>query len=131
MLTLQSEIYMGNVVIVVVLAVILFFAGKETVKHFKGEGACCGGGSGEGTKARRKKLHGTVICKYVILIEGMHCKNCSFRIEQKINALDGVSGRVNLRKKEAVVQSLRPLDAEEVSKIIVSLGYEVCGIKSL
>lgn len=37
---------MSDVIIILILIVILGFAVKSSIKHFKGEGACCGGGSG-------------------------------------------------------------------------------------
>ena len=37
---------MTDAVILVILVIALIFGVKGTVKHFKGEGACCGGGSG-------------------------------------------------------------------------------------
>ena len=35
---------MSNVIIIAALAIILTFAIKNTVSHFKGESSCCGGG---------------------------------------------------------------------------------------
>ena len=37
---------MVNVIIVLILVILLSFAVKSSIRHFKGEGACCGGGSG-------------------------------------------------------------------------------------
>ena len=37
---------MGDAIIMVVILIVLIFAVKGSLKHFKGEGACCGGGSG-------------------------------------------------------------------------------------
>ena len=36
---------MADIIILIAVAVIIVLALKGTVKHFKGEGACCGGGS--------------------------------------------------------------------------------------
>lgn len=46
---------MANAVIILILIVVLLFALNGTIKHFKGEGACCGGGSGSGKRPRMKK----------------------------------------------------------------------------
>ena len=64
---------MGNVIIVAVLAVILIIALKGSIKHLKGEGGCCGGGST--IKEPDKKLSGTVINTKVFKIDGMHCES--------------------------------------------------------
>lgn len=36
---------MANAIVVIVVIIIMLFAGKGAYKHLKGEGACCGGGS--------------------------------------------------------------------------------------
>ena len=45
----------SNAVIILLLAVILFFSVKSTIAHFKGQGSCCGGG-GSDVKTKPKKL---------------------------------------------------------------------------
>ena len=37
---------MVDAIIILVVVVLLIFALKGSIKHFRGEGACCGGGSG-------------------------------------------------------------------------------------
>ena len=37
---------MVDIIIVLIVIVLLGLALKGSIKHFKGEGACCGGGSG-------------------------------------------------------------------------------------
>lgn len=50
---------MVNGIIILILIVLLCFGIKSSIKHFKGEGACCGGGSGsvKTRKPKKKKLH--------------------------------------------------------------------------
>ena len=64
---------MGNIIIGVILLVIAFFAVRASIKHFKGQGSCCGGGS---DKPEKKKLDGKVVKTYDFKVEGMHCQNC-------------------------------------------------------
>ena len=42
---------MVDAIIILVVVVLLIFALKGSIKHFRGEGACCGGGSGSVTNA--------------------------------------------------------------------------------
>ena len=35
-----------DAIILLVVVLVMIYAVKGTIKHFKGEGACCGGGSG-------------------------------------------------------------------------------------
>jgi len=116
---------MGNAIIIGILIIIVWRALISAVKHFKGQGGCCGGGD---TVKESKKLEDPAIGKKVIQIEGMHCDNCKNRVEHAVNKLDGVVCKVNLKKKTARVSfSKQPADLE-LKKVIENLGYEVIRI---
>lgn len=34
---------MGNIIVILIIAVIAVFALRSSLKHFKGQGGCCGG----------------------------------------------------------------------------------------
>jgi len=110
-----------------IVIVLLVIGVHSSIKHFKGEGGCCGGG---GSIRDNKKLDAPKIGEKVILIEGMHCENCQNRIERKINKLDGVACRVNLKKKQAVVSYSREISDEELIAIIEELDFQVKGIEN-
>ena len=112
---------MSNVIIVIILLVAVVFGIKETVKHFKGEGACCGGGS---SKPKKKKLEGKVVCKYAFRIEGMHCANCANAVTRAINDIDGAAAKVSLKKKTAIVSCDREIEAFVIEEAISKRGYE-------
>ncbi|HBZ03860.1 MAG TPA: copper resistance protein CopZ [Lachnospiraceae bacterium] len=111
----------STVIVVVLLVVILFFAIKNSIPHFKGQGACCGGGSSEKT-VKPKKLD-KVIATKVIRVEGMRCSNCRIRVQNKLNEMDGVNAKVNIEKKTATVQLGKDIPDEELTRAIESLGY--------
>lgn len=77
---------MSNIIIAAILAIILFAAFSGAIKHFKGEGGCCGGG-GSTVKEPDKELAGPVIKTKVFEIEGMHCENCVNRVKRAITEL--------------------------------------------
>ena len=117
---------MSNVIIVIILLIAVVFGMKETIKHFKGEGACCGGGS---SKPKKKKLNGKVICTYTFHIDGMHCSNCANAVTRAINDIDGAAAKVNLNKKMAKVSCDREMDAHVIEEAIRKRGYEVVLMK--
>ena len=119
---------MGNVIIVAVLAIILIFALKSSRKHLKGEGGCCGGG-GSTIKEPDKKLSGTIINTKVFKIDGMHCESCTSRVKRAINNIDGVSAKLDLRKKQAVVKYEKEVADETLVKEIENLGYKVVAVQ--
>lgn len=117
---------MGNVIIAVILIVVVVLAGKGTIKHLKGEGGCCGDGSS--IKEPDKKLTGPVVKTKVFKIDGMHCENCTDRVKRAVNRIDGVSAKVNLRKKEAVIEYERDVDDAKIVNTIESLDYKVVSV---
>ncbi|WP_294414175.1 heavy metal-associated domain-containing protein [uncultured Ruminococcus sp.] len=118
---------MGNVIIVAVLAVIPIIALKGSIKHLKGEGGCCGGGST--IKEPDKKLSGTVINTKVFKIDGMHCESCTSRVKRAINSIDGVSAKLDLRKKQAVVKYDKEIADDTLVKEIENIGYKVVAVQ--
>ena len=112
---------MPNVIIVIILTIVVFIGLKESIKHFKGEGACCGGGS---SKPKKKKLKGKVICTYTFHIDGMHCSNCANAVTRAINDIDGAAAKVSLNKKTAKVSCDREIDALAIEEAIRKRGYE-------
>ena len=117
---------MGNFIIIAVLAVAISFGIRETVKHFRGEGGCCGGG---GKALKSKKKLSTVTATKTLVIEGMTCENCANRVEWAINDIEGLVAKVNLKKKEAAVSMDRDVDSSVIISAIEKAGYKVVEIR--
>lgn len=116
---------MADVIIIVILVILIILGISSTIKHFKGEGGCCGGGSS--VKVKRKKLK-QVVKQRIVIIEGMTCEHCKVRVESRLNALDGVSARVNLKRKTAVVSMDKDIGDDVIKNTIENAGYEVVEI---
>jgi len=108
-------------VVIAIVVLIIAFAVYKTVKHFKGEGECCGGGS---YKARRKKLK-NVTEKRTLTVEGMSCQNCVNRVMENVNSIPGASAVVHLKKGEVVVSMDRHISEETLIDAIESAGFTV------
>ena len=120
---------MADIIIILIVIVLMFFAGKSAVKHFKGEGACCGGGSGSNSKkAKAKFLDGPVIGRKTIKISGMTCEHCAARVTEALNEIDGVVANVDLKGKCAEVSYDREISTADLKNAIKNAGYEVLGI---
>ena len=121
---------MGDAIIMVVILIVLIFAVKGSLKHFKGEGACCGGGSGsvKPKKPKRKMLDGPVIGRRTIRISGMHCQNCVNSVTNALNAIDGVSAEVSLKDNRAEVSYDRAVDESVLKQAVEGAGFEVVSI---
>lgn len=119
---------MENVIIIGVIVVLLLLGIRSSVKHFKGEGRCCGGGSTP-VKKQRKKLK-NVIAQKTVIIEGMTCDHCKNRVEKCINDMDGAAAKVNLKKKQAIVSLEKDVSDEQIKTAIEKVGYTVVEIRA-
>lgn len=118
---------MGTCIIVALLLVIIVFSCIQSVKHFKGEGGCCGGENP--SKPEKKKLKHPVIATKKLYIEGMHCQNCAYRIQSQLNKIDGVSAQVSVGKKVAVVSMDRDVDSQILIDTVEALDYTVITVE--
>ncbi len=104
---------MENYVIVGILVILIIIGICSGIKHFKGEGGCCGGGSV--VKTKRKKLK-QIVKQRTVVIKGMTCEHCKTRVESRLNALEGVSVKVSLRRKNAVVSMEKDIEDEVIKR---------------
>ena len=121
---------MADTIIILVVVMILIFALKGSIRHFRGEGACCGGGSGsvKTKKAKKKTLDRPVTGQRTIRISGMHCRNCANSVTNALNAIDGVSAKVSLKDNTAEVSFDRTVDDADLKQAVEKAGFEVVSI---
>lgn len=110
---------MENIVIVVILLLIVGIAIVPAVRHLKGQGKCCGG---TGFKPKKKKLSG-VLYEKTFRVEGMHCEHCKGRVEEVVNDITGIAGRVNLKKGELTILYAQDVPDEQIIARLEKAGY--------
>jgi len=68
----------------------------------------------------------------IVNIEGMTCEHCAKKIENALENLVDVSNvKVDLKKKQAVVNYDSTVDEILLTETIEKLGYTVTGIKEM
>lgn len=67
--------------------------------------------------------------KKVARIKGMTCAHCQKRVEDTLNKLPGLTGKVNLKKEEALITVNGSWDEKLVREAISDAGYEVVSIE--
>lgn len=117
----------ANVIIVVVLVVFAFGGFLSIIKRFKGE-SCCGGGSTEVKIEPSDKNKKNYPYKAIVIIDGMHCKKCAERIQNKINNLN-MWAKVNLKRKTATILLKENNCKDLIVKTITDAGYTVISYK--
>ena len=118
---------MENYIIIAIVAAAVGFGVYSAVKHFNGEGGCCGGGGRY--KLKKKKLT-NVRYQKVFTVVGMHCEHCKNRVEETVNDISGVAGKVDLKKCELLVSYAEDVDDKAIKAKIERAGYKVTDIKN-
>ena len=111
---------MQDAINVLIIVLLVAFGVKESIKHMRGEGGCCGGSS---SKPKKKRLHGKEVHRYNIRVEGMHCKHCVNAVTNAINEIEGASAKVSLKKKCAIVRCDREVTIGQIISQIEKRGY--------
>ncbi len=109
---------MTDIIMIAIIAVAVLLGLRSSLKHFKGQGGCCGGGD---YTPKRKKLKNVQYQK-TFQVEGMHCEHCKNRVEEVVNDLPGVAGVVNLKKGELTVSY-----AQDVEDAVIKARIERAG----
>lgn len=120
-----------TILIVAVIAVLVIAGLKETIKHAKGEGACCGGGNTASDEEPTVILSGKIVTRMNIYIDGMHCMNCKNSVTRSLQKLDQVSAKVDLKKNMAYVESTRNVEDDEITFAIERLDFNVTRIEHI
>lgn len=120
-----------TILIVAVIAVLVIAGLKETIKHAKGEGACCGGGNTASDEEPTVILSGKIATRMNVYIDGMHCMNCKNSVTRSLQKLDQVSAKVDLKKNMAYVESTRNVGDDEITFAIERLDFKVTRIEHI
>ena len=120
-----------TILIVAVIAVLVIAGLKETIKHAKGEGACCGGGNTAYDEEPTVILSGKIVTRMNVYIDGMHCVNCKNSVTRSLQKLDQVSAKVDLKKNMAYVESTRNVGDDEITFAIERLDFNVTRIEHI
>ncbi len=76
-------------------------------------------------------MFGKKKCDVEMKVEGMSCGHCSARVEEALNAIEGVKAEVDLKKKTAYVTLEKETAEDTLKKAVEEAGYHVEEIKKL
>ena len=63
--------------------------------------------------------------KKTLVIEGMSCGHCAAHVEKALNAIDGISAKVNLNAKTATVELISDVKHDTLKAAVEDAGYEL------
>ncbi len=78
---------------------------------------------------KQKEYKEEIKMKKVLTIEGMMCGHCTGRVEQALNALQGVKAEVSLDDKTATVTATEDVSEETLVKAVTDAGYTVVDVQ--
>ena len=112
------------------LAALLGWAVWFTARKAKKGGGCCGDREETVCKTSvkdRSRAH----YPYAIQLEigGMTCENCARRVENALNALDGVWAKVSISSHSARVLCKTPPDEASLRQAVQQAGYVVTRVQ--
>lgn len=79
-------------------------------------------------KTENKSEKGDIIMKKEMVIEGMMCGHCSARVERVLNAIDGVTAKVDLEKKTAYIELSKDVADDVLKQAVTDADYEVVSL---
>ena len=109
---------MGTAIVIVIIVVICVFAIYSYGHKMRHGGGCCGS-----HEAAEKKV------KVTLTIDGMTCSNCSRRVENALNSLDGIWAKVDLGERKADVRLKQAPDNDALRHAVQDVGYTVLSIQ--
>lgn len=115
-----------DLIILIMIAALVGFGCYKMWLQLSGRKTCCGGTK---EKVKAKKLKNVIGTK-IVHINGMHCEHCKNSVTKALNALDGVSGKVDLAKKIATVSFEQDISDETIIEAIEDKGFEVTKIEN-
>ena len=117
----------ANLIVLVVIAIGMFFGLRRIVASTHGKSCCSDGASGK--KAKRVVVADTDESHYPyreeLLIGGMSCDGCAQSVTNALNALDGVWATVTYADHTARVRSKQPIDRSALEAAVRDAGYYV------
>ena len=122
-----------DTIIIIAGVLLIAFALWQTIQRFRGKAksSCCG--SAEAVTV--KKVEDTDVSHYpyhyLLSIDGMMCSNCAKTVENALNSMPGVWGRVNLGKKEADVLAKIPVESASFAEVLKKKSYTLTACKEL
>lgn len=117
---------MINVIIILIIAICVFFGIKSSIKHLKGEGGCCGGGSSSVNIKPLDKNRKNYKYDVQIKIPDITCAKCIQKVSNALNSQDGIwAVKINLKSKTAHVLLKNNITQEQVKSIIANTGYSI------
>lgn len=112
----------STIIICIILAVVIVIGIRSTKKRAT-SGCCDTGDTVKRVKVKDKdKSHYPY--QTTLNVSGMHCQNCTIRVENAFNGQDGFYARVNTSTQQVTILSKEEHSLDELIDIVRKSGYQ-------
>ena len=123
---------MGDWIIILILIAVVGVAVMGTVKRVRHGSACCGEHDAAPKKVRVSDHNkNNYPYAYEIEVDGMHCSNCTRRVENAFNKQDGCWAKADLADRKVTLMSKGEVREEVCSRIISDAGYTMLNMRNI
>lgn len=117
----------STVVVVVIVAIGLFFGFRRIAASTSGKSCCSDGGTVH--KVKKVVVEDTDPSHYSyetnLLIGGMSCEGCAQNVTHALNGVGGTLAEVDLHSRIATVRSKQPIEQAVLEQAVKDAGYFV------
>ena len=116
---------MSTAILCLLLIIMIVFGLRSYLTRLTS--GCCGVSAQPGVKLKRVKDRDKSHYPYRVLlkVDGMSCGSCAARVENALNALEGVWAQVDLGEEQADVRMKREYGEQELKAAVKTAGYTV------
>ena len=116
---------MSTAILCLLLIIMIVFGLRSYLKRLTS--GCCGASARPGVKINKVKDRDKSHYPYRVLlkVDGMSCGSYAARVENALNALDGVWAQVDLGEEQADVRMKREYGEQELKAAVKTAGYTV------
>lgn len=123
---------MGDIVIILILIVVIGGAVWGTVRRIRHGSSCCGEHDPAPKKVRVSDHNeDNYPYEYELSVDGMHCSNCTRRVENAFNSQEGYWARADLSTRTVKLLSKSEVREDLCSWIVSDAGYTLLNMKTI
>jgi len=115
---------MGNVIIILILALLFFLGVRRIYRTIRYGGSCCSSSGGLDKKVRVSDHNkANYPFSYKLRVDGMVCAGCARKVENALNSGDGMWAKVDLEHKEVHVLTKKEMSRNDFSQLLKGTPY--------
>lgn len=127
-----KEVGMGDLVIVLILIIVVGGAVFGTVRRIRHGSSCCGARDAAPKKVRvADHNRNNYPYEYLLSVDGMHCGNCTRRVENAFNRQDGYWARADLETRTVKLLSKSEVREDVCTWIVSDAGYTLLNMRTI